>query len=520
MTVTVMQTFTGTAIVPDTATPTDTNTPATADTATPTFTQTSVQGYDCVNFTMDYSAVPAMVFMKKLTLKVNVGDCTSVTVYVDGLPVSSYYDPAAKTVRFTADGTSIQIMRYGYTGGATNAVTKATLLDDKKWAYSFTFDDARISQKTNAFPILDAYGYRAGIALNTQNMQPVADGWSMSWSSADMLRARGWSFFDHNYSHQVVTCANISTETLPVITSIDSRWGPAYKCTHFVYPYVNISNWTCIRDSGLLLSAENFTGNNYADTVPPNPFILNRNGLYGENTASFNSLADNAANDARPRWLINFTHDVEAASPPVDPYSTNIATLGAHIAYVYYKYGGGGMDNMWFAPSDEVMQYILTRQNAVVNFTGTGSCGALTPVTPTETRTARPTLTRTPIVINTATSTPTITPTGVATTAILAFSAAEPVMAFPNPGIAGAPMAIGFTITRAASGVTFKLYTTAARCVRVINKTGAEMTGSGNTGGLNAGRNTMKLGSPELGGLAAGVYYYFVSIEDNETKLR
>jgi hypothetical protein len=465
-----------------------------------------------------------MVFMKKLTLKVQVGDCASVIVYVDGLPVSSYYDPAAKTVRFTADGSNIQIMRSGYTGGATYAVTKATLLDDKKWAYSFTFDDGRPSDKNVSLPVLDAYGYRAGVALNTQQMTAGVDGYVMSWASADVLRAHGWSFFDHNLSHQNVTCANISTQTAPVKNSIETRW-PGYYCTHFVYPYCDITNWTCIRDSGLFLSAENNTGNNYADALPANPFILNRNSMMAAGnagtTALANALADNAAADARPRWMIMFTHDVAPGSAaPGSTYDTNEATLSAHIAYVYYKYGEGGLDNMWFAPSDEVMQYILTRQNAAVNFTGTGSCGALAPVTPTETRTARPTLTRTPVVINTATSTPTITPTGEATAAVLGFSREKPVFSFPNPVVNNAPATIDFTITRAAADVTIKLYTTAARCVRVINKSASEMQSAPNTGGLQCGRNTIRLGQADLSGLGAGTYYYVVFVEDNVTKAR
>jgi hypothetical protein len=102
-----------------------------------------------------------------------------------------------------------------------------------------------------------------------------------------------------------------------------------------------------------------------------------------------NSLADDAASDARPRWLINFAHGVTAGStPPEDTYGTNEATLTTHIAYVYNTYGAGGSNNMWFAPTDEVMQYILTREKSVVNFLGSGPCGAVTPATPTMTQTA------------------------------------------------------------------------------------------------------------------------------------
>jgi len=373
--------------------------------STPTPTPTSI-GSDCLYYHIDRSNVPSMVFMKKLTLKINVGNCSGVNVYVDGQPVPSTYNPTTKECMFTTDGSDVVISRTGYTGGATNAVTKATLYNDKKWAYSFTFDDGRPSVNTIALPMFEAKGFRGGVALNTKDMQEAVDGYVMSWQSADNLRAHGWSFFDHNYSHQAARCSNISTETVPVKQAIEARW-PGYLCTHFVYPYVDITEWTCIRDSGLFLSAENYNGINYADVKPSNPFILNRYGFFPAgslNTAALaNAAADSAAGDTRARWLIVFTHNVDPGNTgPSTQYDTNEATLSSHINYVYNTYGAGGLNNMWFAPTDEVMQYILTREYTNITFTGSGVCGPLQ--TPTFTNTIQPGAT------NTFTATPTNTP--------------------------------------------------------------------------------------------------------------
>jgi hypothetical protein len=213
---------------------------------------------------------------------------------------------------------------------------------------------------------------------------------------------------------------------------------------------------------------------------------------------------------------------VEAASPPVDAYSTNIASFSAHIAYVYNTYGEGGSNNMWFAPTDEVMQYILTREKAVVSYTGTGVCGAIIPASPTATRTPLNTRTNTPVVTPTLTrtpgNTPTVTATGVPTTAVLAFSKTVPVFAFPNPGAVNTPVSIDFNITRAATNVIFKLYTTSARCIRTVKKSSAEMMVYPNTGGLKYGRNVMKLDWLVFNGLAQGNYFYVVVVEDADTK--
>jgi len=372
----------------------------TATLSGPTFTPTvtSTPGgavEDCVNINIDRSQVPSMAFMKKLTLKVHVGNCDSVKVYCDTVEIPSTYDSATDICMFSAEGNDVQIVRTNYTGGALDTVTKAVLYNDKKWAYSFTFDDARPSTHDIALPIFEAKGFRGGVGLNTSQNPATTDGYGMSWLKLDTLYSKGWSFFDHNYSHQIVTCDNISTETLPVKQAIEARW-PGYLCTHFVYPYVNTTNWTCIRDSGLMLSAENFTGNNYADIMPPNPFIINRNGFMKDTTAApYNSMADNAASDTRQRWLIYFTHGDEAGSTVPGDYDTNETVLSDHINYVYNTYGAGGLDNMWFAPSDEVMHYIVTREKAVVSFVGSGTCGAIVTATPSNTATYTATATPT-----------------------------------------------------------------------------------------------------------------------------
>ncbi|HRQ44777.1 MAG TPA: polysaccharide deacetylase family protein, partial [Candidatus Goldiibacteriota bacterium] len=301
--VTFNKTFTGTINIAlggaaATATYTYTVDPLSTATFTSTPTATLPAGTDCLNFSIDRSAVSPRAFMKKLTLKVNVGTCSSVVVYADGVEIPSVYNSATGIVMFTTTGNDISIMRAAYSGGGTGTVEKAVLYNDKKWAYSFTFDDGRPNTRIVAKPVLDLYGFKAGVAVNTQNMTESTDGYVMSWQSLDTLFAAGWSVHNHNYSHQAATCANISTETLPVKTAIEARY-PGYINTHFVYPYVNTTEWACIRDSGYFLSAEVYNGNNYADTLSTSPFLLNRNSMMSAGNAGTaalaNALADNAA---------------------------------------------------------------------------------------------------------------------------------------------------------------------------------------------------------------------------------
>ncbi len=478
---------------------------------TPTQTPTITPVLDCVFYHIDRSAVPAMVFMPKLTLLANIGDCDSCTVYVDGVPVSSTYTASTRVVMFTAYGTDIIISRSNYIGNATYAITKATLYNNKKWAYSFTFDDCRPTTRTVVLPMFQTYGYIGGSALNTGNMAPTTDGYGMSWASADILRAAGWSFFDHTVNHDNVTCSNISTQVLPVKSAIEARW-PGYLCTEFVYPYCDTTYWTCIANSGLFLSAESCPGNNYADIVPPNPYILNRNILCAAGnlttTALANAAADNAANDTRSRWLINFTHYVEPGNgTPPTTYDTNEATLGAHIAYVYNTYGEGGLNNMWFAPTDEVMQYILTRTNAVVSFLSTGQCGIIMPASPTNTPVN--TMTSTPV-LPTATFTktpiisPTITETATATAAQTAaagrFAITDTVI-FPNPynPEKNYYFNIKIDLAKPASQLKIRIYTAAFR--RVMEEC---------EDGLFSGLYTSTLPWWKFSNLSPGMYYLVI----------
>ncbi|MBP7791744.1 MAG: CIA30 family protein [Candidatus Goldbacteria bacterium] len=491
---TMTHTMTGTSVL----TWTDTMTPEPTFTSTQTMTMTgqtptpTETAGTCLHFYIDRSSVPSMVFMKKITLKINVGNCSSCMVYADGVPIPSTYYPATQICKFTTDATDVQILRSNYIGGATNAVTKAILFDDKKWAYSFTFDDGRPSVHDIALPMLDALGFRAGVALNTQQMQETYDTYVMCWQKISDLRAHNWSLFDHNYSHQAVTCDNINTETLPVKNAIEARY-PGYLCTHFVYPYCNVTSWTCLRDSGLFLSAENYTRNNYVDIIPSNLFLLNRNAFTGTNLSAFNAAADNAANDTRQRWLINFTHNVESGSTTPGTYDTNQDTLSSHLNYVYNTYGEGGINNVWFAPSDEVVQYLLVREYATVTYQGEVACSTGMPT---------PSFTRTPVI---PTVTHTVTP--IQTSTSNQQPAITNVVIYPNPyNPEKKDLKIRFEITQPSKLIKVKIYTTGYRMIKQIVY----------EGNYNAGENTETIKREYLKTLANGVYYIIIDVRRTE----
>jgi hypothetical protein len=145
--------------------------------------------------------------------------------------------------------------------------------------------------------------------------------------------------------------------------------------------------------------------------------------------------------------------------------------------------------------------------------------------TNTFTLTNTPTWTHTP---GGPTDTPTLipSPTMIPTSSTLSFFDAmpAPVKAYPNPGIvnyhsgAQAPMAVDFVITRNATDVSFKLYTSAARLVRSYTGPSAKMLLNGTTSGAPvAGRNILVISGDEFVGLSQGTYFYVVTVKDSST---
>ena len=148
---------------------------------------------------VNYSAVPALVNNRKITLSVDVGSCASVSVNADGAAVSATYNSAVGSALFTTTGSSIVVTAVNWTAGGTGAATKQTLFNNYHWAYSFTFDDNRQSQYINGKPVLDAHGWRAASAVvgSWANQATSGNAYWMSWATLQTLRTAGWDILNH-----------------------------------------------------------------------------------------------------------------------------------------------------------------------------------------------------------------------------------------------------------------------------------------------------------------------------------
>ena len=359
----------------------------------------------CVS--LDDSKVPALVNSMLLTLNVNVGTCSSVSVTVNGVAVAATYTASTQTASFdTTCTSSIVVTAVSWTTGGTGAATKATLYANHKWAYSQTFDDVRQSQYDYAKPILDGLGLKAGLAavaswLNSGN------NYYMTWTEVQTLRAEDWDVYNHTWDHpDPVTCGTWSTEFGQDQTAFQTKL-PGYNVTHAVMPY-EVTIATCSGyPPNYLLSGELDTGGvyTYVDQPLSSSLGVARNGLYSTDPTSMENIAAQtaAAGASRAAWTICITHSVtQGSGAQADAYSTNQNALTTLYNYMLGKWGPSGDNSMWFAPAGHVQDYLFTRDNAVVSVctmpsqspTATGSpTAAATPsvsVTGTVSRTPSP----------------------------------------------------------------------------------------------------------------------------------
>lgn len=320
---------------------------------------------------VDYSKVPQLVNKELLTLKVDVGFCSAVIVEADSVTLNSRYK--AGGVIFTTSAKNITITALNWTASGSGKAVKAYLFDNRNWAFSQTFDDGYLDVWENAKPILDEKGWKAGLAV-CATFAAAAWGPNMSWEQMETLQKSGWDIFNHGYSHLHMTCDDYKIEFDENNKEFKKRF-PGYNVTQIVYPFED-SGFTECRGfpPSYLLSAQKGKGSavTYVDQPIEDLFKINRSGQYSTDNSRWKEEADAAAVETYPSWIIKITHHVYPGSKlGSDPaYSTTQDALKDFYSYLDSKYGARGDNSMWFAPAGEVMDYLLTRDNAVVSVRG------------------------------------------------------------------------------------------------------------------------------------------------------
>ncbi len=295
------------------------------------------------------------------------------------------------------------VLQLEATPTTTPSVSKAALRYNKDFAYSFTFDDCFADHYTIAKPfyqggIVPGMGYtspglfftdgcgndvvfKPGIAWNSTNTSgagPNENGLSyMSWTQLQEVYNLGWDVLNHSFAHrslgEITGSYTYANQIMQNSDAVRNHLGIEMPC--FVSPNSDVGYNEVAFQLGMKavfngnFSAEDFSsisfnGTPVDGTVNTSNFKSIRNELNSEllnNPTSLTTVANKSTGGAH-YWYNEFTHHINGADANLSfnqfkDYMLNIANT----------YGKNGSDRMWFAPLQEVYEYVLSRQNA--NFT-------------------------------------------------------------------------------------------------------------------------------------------------------
>ena len=337
--------------------------------------QPLLQGVDrTLSFTVNRSSLPAWVTYRDVTYQVVVGDVDDVSVVGDGEPVAAVYDPQNKRVMFSTPATNIQLALTNSTWDAAQlgAVRVTPLRDDKRWAFSLTFDDGYDSVYTLARAYLGRYGYTGGVPLIGRYLDNNHMGAYTYLTDAQVreLYTSGWGIFNHSYGHLYVSNFATTQAALNDVLAAQNRISQGvapvdagFRPSVFTAPFVDMAYFPIVRDNAALLGLRLFQGSGseirQVDTLSygADGFLtMGRNGIrhIDPDIDTVHGLVASYPNNHY--WLSLHTHTVDAGCDPVETSAD----------YLYATYGAGGTDEVWVAPADRIHQYLLTRDYSVV----------------------------------------------------------------------------------------------------------------------------------------------------------
>jgi hypothetical protein len=338
-----------------------------------------------LRYVIDRSAVPQWVVFRDLTLRIHVGDAERAWVWVDGALTAARHDRKAGLLIITTSendsGAQEQVVVVAVQGEGLSPETigdwsVATLRDDKRWAYSLTFDDGEYTVYSHAWPELRRFGYTAGVAVIGRWLDRD-DSLDFGYCRTEEIRellAAGWSVFNHSQNHSN-SPADISLVEAQLCQQAIFNHLDGYRATVFTVPHTN-QGWMPIMDAhghdlGLRLvqlyadDGQVIAVVDGAFQVGSRPHRMGRRDikLWVDGDYNIFDQASKRANAPSPQhvWVSLHSHNVN--------YDQDWCAVAESTSYLYHRYGAGGSDEVWVAPADQVHQYLVTRTYATVERT-------------------------------------------------------------------------------------------------------------------------------------------------------
>ena len=260
---------------------------------------------------------------------------------------------------------------------------------NKDFAYSLTLDDGSAWEHNVTFPLLnggitpngvnnDGFYYtdgcgneeafRAGIAINGFWIleEPYGNTF-MTWDEVQTLYQADWDILNHSFSHCYDGCDYLP-EVIQNTNIVEEKLG--FTMTHFAVPAGDNEGYRLPAfDNGHVAIHDQYfpTPHKYGIQVDGminlDSFELHRNTLenetvpYGEDIDSVAILSQNGNHF----WFSEYAHRV---GYPTDLFIFVLAgDFKDYMTHIENNFGRNGADNLWFAPLQEVYEYIQVRNN-------------------------------------------------------------------------------------------------------------------------------------------------------------
>ncbi len=357
-------------------------------------------GQQLLFYHVDRSAVPSWIRDADTTFLVSVGMADVITVVADGQAIPYDYDLASGQVAFTTAGSELAIYVGSQSAPAEEIgeITVAPLRDNKRWAYSLTMDDGFLNQRTIGTRYLGRFGYRAASAVEGHWMDEDGSEWGyMQPDDVRALRAAGWSIFNHSYAHFSADAIADHLGDVQRAQQVLARELDGYVPLAFTVPRAEDTNpgyGTAIDANadqlGIHLVQEN--GENLearTNVASPLTYAVDVLHIGRDTVENAESHFAKAHDSPAPVWLSLHTHGVLDTCRPQRNGGTweTQEWVGSTTEHLYQTYGAAGTDEVWVAPADEVLQYLVLRDHITVTrtFPGAPPTLELQPVTRTKT---------------------------------------------------------------------------------------------------------------------------------------
>lgn len=371
--------------------------------------RTYTADYQALHYTLDRAAAPPLYY-QDITLKINVGQISSVIAVSDGRFAPYRYDAAAGELIVTADGVTLDV----YVANAASfpelgEFVVAPLYDDKSWAWSHGFDD-----NTQFMESIDAYkslGYQASVFMIGEAISDDrVEYWVVDASSGtdqrfweppnyvtglQELAELEWGIGNHGWgAHSSCNSGadhewELLRDNQRLLEIVGQSNNPAYKPIALAAPcflsqyhdvmldlrdngvsraeFAGVPYYVQFNESGysssptIVDSANDFSASGVtAQAFDFDAPVRRDYGIEGDvagTTAVFDWMAANASADSH-FWYNTLAH------------GGNNDTVTAVLQYAHERYGRAGSDDAWIAPSDRIYSYLINRDRVVVTFLG------------------------------------------------------------------------------------------------------------------------------------------------------